>query len=324
MMDPIINHLKTSKHILVASHTNPDGDAIGSLIAMGLALEALGKKATLYNESPIPTVYRFLPRVDSIVNKLPSDHEFDTTIILDCGELDRIGAAAKQAGQTPALINIDHHTTNDGFGQWRLVDTSACATAEIVYRLIKELNVAFTQELAVCIYTAILTDTGSFRFLNTTSSAFAICDEMVANGVEPYKIAQHVYGTFSIGRLRLLNLALDSIEISLNGKLSMMTVTQRMLKDTETYPEDADGFINYARRIKAVRVAALIQELQNEKGRSNGKRKFHVSLRSDGTVDVADIAASFGGGGHVAAAGFNLDTTLVEMKKTLWQLADKL
>ena len=146
---------------------------------------------------------------------------------------------------------------------------------------------------------------------------------MIKQGVNPYHIAQHVYGTYSLGRIKLLNLALDSIEISKNGKMSLMTLTREMLDETKTQPEDADGLINYARRIEAVKVAVLIQEHKNDKNKS-GKPLFHVSLRSDGEIDVASIAYSFGGGGHASAAGFSVQSTLSDLKSQIFNLAKKL
>jgi phosphoesterase RecJ-like protein len=320
-MDQIIHHLKNSRHALIASHTHPDGDAIGSLMALGLSLNALNHRTTLYNESPLPAVYRFLPAVDRVVRKIRKEN-FDVAVVLDCGDLDRVGKAASVIRRIPVIINIDHHVTNTGFGNYQLINTSACATAEIVYYLIKQMNVPINREIAISIYTGILTDTGSFRFSNTNKAAFTICSEMVDLGVEPYQIAQHVYGTYSLGRIKLLNLALDSIEISDNGRLSMMTLTRDMFDETRTQPEDVDGLINYAKRIEDVRVAALIQEQSNGKdNKFKPSNKYHVSLRSDGTVDVAQIASFFGGGGHSSAAGFNIETTLSEIKSEILKLA---
>jgi len=323
-MDRIIQHLKSSDAVLVASHANPDGDAIGALLAMGYLLDALGKKTTLFNESPLPAVYRFLPAVHRIQRRLADPKSYDTAIILDCGDLARVGRQVDSILRIPTLINIDHHITNTRFGDLQLIDTDACATAEIVHRLFKRMAIPINQEAATATYTGILTDTGSFRFSNTNRSAFAICQEMIELGVDPYKVAQHVYGTYSLGRIKLLNLALDSIEISENGKLSMMTVTQAMLDKTGTHAEDADGLINYARRIKAVKVAALIHEQTNGHKPNNSLSGYHVSLRSDGQVDVAAIASVFGGGGHPSAAGFSVQASLIELKAQLIELSKNL
>jgi phosphoesterase RecJ-like protein len=323
-MDEIINQIKKSQHLLLASHCDPDGDAISSLLAMGLALDKLDKKVTLYNASPIPAVYRFLPAVQRIVRQTEKAATYDAALILDCGNLSRVGEVSTKVNQIPVVINIDHHVTNTGFGNIQLIDPAACSTAEIVYRLIKALNAPINKAIATSIYTGILTDTGSFRFSNTNQAAFAISQEMVQYGVKPYNVAQHVFGTYSLGRIKLLNLALDSIEISDNGKLSVMTLTNAMFEETGTQAEDVDGIINYARRIEDVKVAALIQEQKNGGTNSDKLRNFHVSLRSDGTVDVAAIAGAFGGGGHSNAAGFQVEMSMAKLKSEIITLSNDL
>ncbi len=256
-MDQISNQIKEATHILLASHSDPDGDAVSSLLALGLAIGKLGQKTTIYNASPIPAVYRFLPSVERIVRHIKKANTYDVALILDCGDLPRIGEASTTVSRIPMVINIDHHISNTGFGDIQLIDPMACSTAEIVYRLIKALDVPIDKAIATSLYTGILTDTGSFRFSSTNQAAFAISREMAELGVEPHNVARHVYGTYSLGRIKLLNLALDSIEISDNGKLSIMTVTDAMFEETGTNSEDVDGMINYARRIEDVKVAAL-------------------------------------------------------------------
>jgi phosphoesterase RecJ-like protein len=316
-MDQIIERLNSCQDVLVVSHVNPDGDAVGSLVAFGCAMETMNKKrVTLYNESPIPAVYRFLSGVGKIRNQAGCVSEYDTAVVLDCGDLSRVGKIHTHVSKIPAVINIDHHITNTGFGTHRLIDTGACATTELVYRIMKKMGLRFDTCIATSIYTGILTDTGSFRFSNTNRETFSICEEMTEYGVDPYQVAQHVYGTYSLGRIKLLNMALDSIEVSCDGKMSVMTVPREMIEETGTNPQDIDGMINYAKGIEDVIVAALI--LEHEKGTS--EYKFHVSLRSDGTVDVADIASRFGGGGHSSAAGFCVDLSLAEIKSKILNL----
>ena len=319
-MNTVIDRMIESRALFLATHVNPDGDAIGSLISLGLGLEHLGKRVYMYNASPIPAVYRFLPDVHKVRQALPPSPDWDAAVILDCGDIERIGEGADFVLGLPHLINIDHHVTNTAFGQHRLVDTTACSSAEIVYRLLKRMGVEIDQTIATSIYTGILTDTGSFRFANTNSAAYAISAEMVQCGVDPYTVAQHVYGTYSLGRIKLLNMALDSIEISANGKLSLMTLTQDMFAETDTNPEDVDGMINYAKRIEDVKVAALIMENAN----GSAHKRFHVSLRSDGSVDVAKIAASYGGGGHFNAAGFGVERSLRDLKQIIISIAEQL
>ncbi|MBL0713372.1 MAG: bifunctional oligoribonuclease/PAP phosphatase NrnA [Desulfosarcina sp.] len=324
-MKNLITHLKNSATLFAVTHVNPDGDALGALLAMGLALKANGRKITMFNESPIPAVYRFLPGIDQVEREVPSPFEYETVVVLDCGDLERVGRVAAQIRQNRRVINIDHHVTNTGFGHHQLIDPAASSSTEIVYRLLKQMEITIDSAVATSIYTGILTDTGSFRFANTNRQAFDICAEMVGYGVDPYAVAQHVYGTYSLGRIKLLNMALDSIEISPNGKLSLMTLTRAMFDETGTQPEDVDGMIHYAKRIEDVQVAALIMENTNgHTTPAKGPKRYHVSLRSDGTVDVARIAASFEGGGHFNAAGFGVDASLTELKGLMYTIASKL
>jgi len=321
MEEQIIKQLKQNENILIASHISPDGDAIGSLTALGLALETIGKKVVLYNEGPIPAVYRFLPHTDRVLCTLEPDVSFDVAVISDCSNLQRIGAAAETVKETPVIINIDHHVTNNGFGEFQLIDAKACASAEIVYRLIKKLGSTIDAAIATSIYTGIFTDTGSFRFANTNLAAFTICNEMVENGADPYRVARNVYGAYSLSRIKLLNRALDSIEISPDGQRSLMVLTQAMLSETGTHSEDVEGIINYARRIEDVKIAVLIHEQKNgTRPETNARHPYHVSLRGDGNVDVAVIAAAFGGGGHHDAAGFNIESTLSDIKNKMLSL----
>jgi phosphoesterase RecJ-like protein len=319
MITQIIDQLKKSQSILSVSHSNPDGDAIGALLATGLALKALRKDVHMYNERAIPAVYRFLPSVQLIEQKVNNIDDYDTVVVLDCGAVERVGKIASKIRQAQLVINIDHHVTNTRFGHMHLIDPNACATAEIVYRIIKQLNIKISSHMATAIYTGILTDTGSFRFSSTNQQAFAICTEMIGCGANPYEIAQHVYGHYSLGRIKLLNLALDSLEISPSGKLSIMSLSQDMMDITRTQEEDIDGIINYARRIEDVKVAALIHEVA---GNGRERRQYHVSLRSDGSVNVALIAAQFGGGGHANAAGFSVEAALSDLKEKIIELSE--
>ncbi|MDZ7831404.1 MAG: bifunctional oligoribonuclease/PAP phosphatase NrnA [Desulfobacterales bacterium] len=319
----IINQLIKSEKILLASHIHPDGDAIGSLLSLGLALEGISMDVVLYNESPIPAVYQFLPSIHRI-KKNPGDiAEYDTAVILDCSDLGRIGDAAPEVSEIPVLINIDHHLTNTRFGNFQYIDPRASSTAEMVYRLIRQLGIPINRGIAYAIYTGIMADTGSFRFSNTTPAAFEISHEMVTCGANPCKVAHHVYETISLNRIKLLNMLFDTIELSANGKLSVMTLTQKMLDAAGTNIEDVNGLINYAKRIENVRLAAMIFERKNGTDKNRGRR-FHVSLRSDGTVDAAAIASAFGGGGHQNAAGFDIRASLSELKTTIFDLSDHL
>ncbi len=320
--DSMLDHIKNSRRVLIASHTQPDGDAIGSMLSLGLALQFLGKGTTLYNESPTPAIFRFLPSVNQIEDRVGELGQYDLAIVLDCSDIQRIGKLGDTIDQIPVVLNIDHHVTNTQFGTCAHVDSHACATAEIVYNIITALGAPIDASMAMAIYTAILTDTGSFLFQNTNSAAFSISSEMVEKGADPYTVAQSVYATYSLGRLKLLNMVLDSIDISENGKLSIMFLSQKMMAETGTQLEDIYGLVNYAKHIEDVQVAALIRETHVGKG---GKGTYHVSLRSSGEVDVSIIAASLGGGGHHGAAGFKLENvSLTDVKRSIFSLAESL
>ncbi|MCU0600679.1 MAG: DHH family phosphoesterase [Desulfobacterales bacterium] len=322
-MHNIINHLKKSNNILLTTHSHPDGDAIGSLLGLGLALEQLKIKVSLYNESALPIVYQFLPSIHRIKKDAGNIGDYDTVIILDCSDLHRIGAICESVIKIPVMINIDHHSTNTRFGEFQIIDPVASSTSELVYRLIKEMDIPINVGIAYALYTGIMADTGSFRFSNTTPASFEISHEMVKHGADPHKVAHHVYETISLNRIKLLTMLFDTIEVSENGKLSIMTLTQQMLSASGTLIEDVNGLINYAKRIENVKLAVLLYERKASLRRKSGS-EFHVSLRSDGTVNAAALAMGFGGGGHHNAAGFDIRATLPELKKIVFDFSKHL
>jgi len=323
-LESIIKQLEKSRWVLLTSHIHPDGDAIGSLIGMGLALGDMGKEVWLYNESPVPAIYHFLPSIHRIKHHPGEIGNYDTAVVLDCSDLHRTGDAAEAANRIPAIINIDHHITNTRFGNFQLIDPDASATAEIVYRIIKAMDIKITPAIAYAIYTGIMTDTGSFRFANTNPAAFNICHEMMQLGADPHKVAHHVYETISLSRIKLLTMLFDTIELTDDSNMSIMTLTQNMLRTTDTRLQDVSGLINYAKAIENVKVAVLLYEKEKEKNRYINESHFHVSLRSDGTVDVAKIATFFGGGGHTRAAGFDIQGSLPELKQQLYEISHRL
>lgn len=322
----ISEYLRRSTKVLLASHKNPDGDAVGSCIALGLALRSIGKAVTVYNESRVPAVFRYMPEVCIMTQSPGPITDFDTAVVLDCGDLHRIGDLYKSIEKIPVVLNIDHHQTNTRFGNARLIKPEACSTSEIIHDVITDLNIEISREMAFAIYTGIMSDTGSFRFSNTTRKSFEICADMVERGADPYTVAQNIYSPYSLGRIKLLNMVLESIELSKNGKLSLMSLTQRMLRETGTSAEDVNGLVNYAKHIEDVKVAAFIQEAENQAQveRREDETLYYVSLRSDGTIDVSSFAATFGGGGHSTAAGFTTKSTYSALKKNIMSLADVL
>ncbi len=288
--------IQHARKILITSHINPDGDAIGSLLALYLALLKMNKQADPAICSPIPKQYNFLPQVKDIQICKEYTGQYDLMIALDCGDASRIGKLAMEV--PPPILNIDHHKSSHPFGQINWFSEAASAASEMVYELILELGVPIDRDIAACIYTGIATDTGNFRYSNTSSRCLHTAGRLVELGADPYLISQQIYENVPPSTLKLLNSTLSTLEISFGGQLGNLTVTQQMLKDAGAQSWEAENFVNYARSIEGVRVAMLVYEKDS--------RECRVSLRSKDEIDVAEIARHFGGGGHFHAAGITM------------------
>ena len=315
MIEAIAKELRDNKSFFLTTHVNPDGDAIGSLGALALILEDLGKQVVAYCQDEIPGFLRFLPYSERIVREIPGSKRFDLAVVLDCGELDRIGNAAEALQQVEKIIHIDHHSSSDDFGQLNLVRPECSSTAEILYEIFQAIPASLSLEAAENIYTAVLTDTGSFRFANTTARALDIAAEMVALGVAPDKIASEVYDSISPERLRLLALSLNTLTLRANGRLATMQVSRGMLEETKTSVMDTDGFVNYPRGINTAEMAIFFREMD--------PGKVNVSLRSRGRLNVAEFARNYDGGGHHNAAAFRAEGSLTEVVEEVLAAAEK-
>ncbi|MCC6544288.1 MAG: bifunctional oligoribonuclease/PAP phosphatase NrnA [Nitrospirae bacterium] len=304
-IDKIIETFKKKESFMLTTHMNPEGDAIGSTLALALALLSLGKNVTINTLDPVPGILRFLPSSDKVHQVRKVDRRFDAVIVLDCGDLERVGFLSKDNIPADILINIDHHKTNPCFGTINLVE-EAVASADIVYTIIKKMGIPVTPEIAICIYTAIMTETGSFRYTNTTDHTLRVAGEMIGYGANPAEIADKVYNRNSIGRLSLLGLVLSTLKLSEDGKIAWITVTEEMFKETGTSKEDTEDLINYPRSVEGVEVAILFRQSKDE---------WKLSFRSNGKVDVALVSLEFGGGGHSMAAGCLLKGSFDEVKK---------
>lgn len=312
--DKAIEEAKKGHKFLVVSHVSPEGDAVGSLLAMALALRSLGKDVTAYLEDPIPETFRFLPGASTVVHELNNDVSFDATFAVDCGQKERLGRGFMALSDPGRIVNIDHHATNDCFGSVNVVVPDASAAGELVYDFCKAANIEITPEIAENLYVAIHTDTGSFRYSSSTAEAFIKAGDLVRRGAEPWKIARLVYENLPERKYRLLALVLATLDvIDLEGsggrKIATLAVTEEMFKKAGAEKDMADGFVNYARGIEGVQVGILFREA--------GPRSYKVSMRSKGEVDVAEVTKSFGGGGHRNAAGCTLKGTLEEVKATI-------
>ncbi|NLC70503.1 MAG: bifunctional oligoribonuclease/PAP phosphatase NrnA [Desulfuromonadaceae bacterium] len=307
MIRKILQLIEKNRRFLVASHRNPDGDAIASTLALGNALREMGKEVTTYNADPVPLSLSFLPGTDSMRHELEEDQFFfDVGFILDSGDLSRAGEHLAKVCRT--LVNIDHHRNSEIFCEVNFLDPGASATGTLIYRLLKSLpGYRFTAEVASCIYTAILADTGAFRFGNTDGESFRIASEMLETGIDPAEIASQFYENQEARGLRLLARALSSLKVSEDGRVASVVVTLEEMKQTATGPVHTDGFINYPRSIRGVDVALLF--------RQEGDRLFKVGFRSRKGIDVGRVAQELGGGGHTNASGASLEGTLEDVER---------
>ena len=303
-LDKIASKIAKAEHVLVTSHVNPDGDAVGSVLAMGIFLEGRGKKTTMYLESEVPEYLHFLPHVDRIQHGLESVQDVDTAIVLDCGDISRVGELADRLISIPVIVNIDHHLSNTAFGVVNLVDTSRCATTALLLELFKAMGAVIEPDIAMSLYTGLVTDTGCFRYGNTTSEAFVMAAELVEIGIDPAFVARELYLNLPMKRFRLLKLALNSVESLNGGRVGLMVLTEDDFDECGASVGDAEGFIDYVRAIPGVEMAVFMKELDG--GATTG-----VSLRTWGNVNAAVIAAGFDGGGHRNAAGFRVQGSVI-------------
>ena len=295
--------IRGSQRFLVATHVRPDGDAIGSVLAMAHLLARLGKKADPYCQGSVPTAYQFLPGADFIRDSVLQPSRYDVAVLVDCGDFLRVGTALAEAiSRVPFLISIDHHVAHAPFGNIFWNRTSASSACEMLYDLCLALPVTIDAALATTLYTGLLADTGSFRFSNTNQRVLEIASQLVAAGAKPAYIAEQVYDSASVESLRLLAKVLATISFHANDRLATAEMSQKMSSETATSPADTEGLINFLRSVKAVEMAMLFRE--------GTDGTVHVSMRSKGDVDVASFAQRHGGGGHRHAAAFEVPGTL--------------
>ncbi len=298
---------------VIASHYNPDGDGIGSCIALGHALEGAGKRVLLYNRDEIPENLRFLPKTDKFVRSLPDGERFDMAIMVDCGQRKRISDSFAAYPGFGTVACVDHHKMEGVEADMVLLDGEAASAGEVVMRLVKEAGLVVDLVLAQCIYTSLVVDTGFFRYSSTDAHTFALASELVEMGAEPWTVAKNLDESYPASRLNLLSRSLATLELDLDGRYARMEVTQRMLAESGASMEYSDEFATYPRSIRGVEVAALFREV------AGGLIK--VSLRSKDLVDVAELARGMKGGGHARAAGLRISASLDDAKKKIYDAA---
>ncbi len=301
----LLNFLRNEDNFLLATHINPEGDAIGSAVALSMALEARGKKTVVYDRDIVPEFYRFLPGHERFINSIPSlvtGHW--SLILLDCNTPERAGIDNLTFKYS---LVIDHHETETDFGNVRWVEPETAATGMMIFYLIKEMGIKITRDIAINLYSAIAVDTGTFRYNNTTAEVLKVGAELIEAGAKPAYISNHLYETWSKERFALLIMTLSSLEI--RDDVAITVVTKRMYKKTGTGTEDTENFSNFPRMMKDIKISAFFREIDNN--------YWKVSLRSSGDINVATVAALFEGGGHRNASGYKIKASLESAKEAL-------
>lgn len=305
-----ITAFKQAKCILIGSHYNPDGDALGSALALGLALERQGKEVTFFNRDPVPFNLTFLPHADRFVQTLPQHASFDTVVIVDCNAAKRVGGDFEKVLKGACVICFDHHQLEKTDGDIAVLDPNAAATGVLIARFLEAMKVPLDRTLATCLFCALTVDTGSFRYSNATVDVFLLGAALVKAGADPYEISKALEENYPAKRYRLLAKSLATLQVDEHLGIASIDVTQQMFKETGTGPDLTEEFSSFPRSIRGVEVALFFRELPD------GRLK--VSMRSKGEVDVAKIAAAFGGGGHVHAAGCTFEGDAVTARKKLY------
>jgi phosphoesterase RecJ-like protein len=301
----IVAAVRDKGSILLATHSNPDGDALGSLLGLAEILEGMGKRVVRYLEEPVSPLYRFLPGcaqvqtdISQVMNFVAHARGDILLICLDCGDEQRLGKYSAELKTIRPMAVIDHHKGNTGFGDLAWIEWHRSSTGEMIFDLADLLDAEISIKAAECLYAALVTDTGSFQYEATSHHTFNVAAELVRRGVRPEVIANNLYNTYTLGRVRLMQEVLATLEMYDRDRIAVIRVTQNMLDRTFTTMEDTEYFINFPRAVRSVRVAVFLKEID--------RNQVSVSLRAKGQFDVSVVAAHFGGGGHRNASGFRI------------------
>jgi len=284
--------IRARQRFLISSHSRPDGDSIGSQMAMAYALRALGKHVEVVNRDPAPAPLLAFPGVPEIKVMERAEGEFDAALIMECSELARTGVSGLERY---FLVNVDHHPGNALYGAINWFEAGAAACAEMVFDIIGALDVPLSLEIATHIYVGILTDTGSFHYSSISPRTFDICRQLVEAGVDPPKVARSIFDSNTLGRLKLFGSVLSTIELEDRGRLAVVFVDRAMAAAAGGTYDDTEGLINLPLTVKEIQAVVFFKEIEND--------QYRVSLRSKGDIDVCAVAKGFGGGGHKNASG---------------------
>jgi len=299
-LEQAAERINAASSVLVTCHRGPDGDSVGSMIALASMLKRRDVPVTIYNPDLVPRRLKWLPLAKRLVHRLPKDKKFDVTVVVDCGDRKLLGSRFPGKDITGDLVVLDHHSSSDPFGDLYVCDPQAASVGVMIARIANHLGWEIDEDAAQGIYVSMVTDTGSFRYSNTNAEAFRLATELVGNrGVDPWTVTERLSERMPLSKYKLLAAALNNLELVLDGKISVITVTHEMVKSVGATWEDSEGIVNYARSIQNVECGVLLTPAKR-----GGVR---VSLRSKGNlVDAGKVCAVLGGGGHEGAAGCTL------------------
>lgn len=303
-----IDKILKSKNVYIASHVQPDGDSLGSSIALGLALKKVKEEVYLLKVDETPRDFLFLPGVN-MISDLKGNENIDLLIAVDTSDANRLGVNEQLINRSQTVINIDHHISNTNFGHINIVDGRASATGELIYKIINEMNIKIDKDIATNIYTALSTDTGSFMYDNTSSQTHRIAAELIDKGADTKNININIYQNKSLEKTNLLINTLSNLDMYFQNQVAIVKVTKDILTTTGTTMEDTEGIISFIRDIDSVEIAILLKEIEDE--------EIKVSMRSKRFADVSKICSAFNGGGHKKAAGCTIYKSIAEADQLL-------
>ncbi|HEY2867255.1 MAG TPA: bifunctional oligoribonuclease/PAP phosphatase NrnA [Pyrinomonadaceae bacterium] len=306
MLSQVVELIENKQNFAITTHIRPDGDGVGSSLGLCWLLRSLNKSAEIIAADTIPVAYRTLPGAEDIRQVSAIDREYDGVFVIECSDVDRPGIKGL-AGQY--TVNIDHHATSAHFGSINWIDSTASAVGEMIYNLCKAIGGRVTREIAECLYLALVTDTGSFHFPNTTDRTLKVASELVRVGVKPADISEAVYNSYPWSRIELMRRVLETVKRDDTGRIAWMRQTLAMKVDSKAVDGDNNGFVNIPLAAREVLAVVYTREV--------GPNQFRVSLRSKGDINVAKVAEKFGGGGHKNAAGCCVEGNWDEREREL-------
>jgi phosphoesterase RecJ-like protein len=306
MLSQVVELIEAKQRFAITSHIRPDGDGLGSSLGLYWLLRALDKDSEVIMRDPVPHAYRALPGAGDIRVTQAIDRPYDAVFVIECSDVDRPGLVDLEK---QFVVNIDHHSTSALFGRINWIDATASAVGEMVYNLCKAMGVRVTKEIAECVYTALITDTGSFHYSNTTERTFKVASELIRAGVKPAKLAQAVFSSYPWSKVKLLAEVMATVKRDASGKVAWMRQSLEMQERTSATEEDGEGFVNYPLTCGEVEAVAMLKE--------TAPGVYRTSLRSKGDINVARIAERFGGGGHRNAAGCTMLGDWDEAERTI-------